>query len=296
MTTRSDRGLRRKIFSHSMVVLSGLAIVAVMLPLFWIIYECVVLGGSHLTLNYFTQGTPPPCSPISCEAGGGLTMIQGSFIVVALATLYAVPIGIAAAIFAVEYGGGGALGALSRALSMAADVLSGVPSIVIGVFVYVLILYYDHGIVFSVTSGSLALGAIMLPIVMRTTEEALRTVPHSVREAALALGMTRWKISLRIVLISALPGVLTGILLAIARAVGEAAPLLLLDNTTLPRFLGFNYPAQSLSLGIYLWADSPYKNLQNLAWETALVLLIFVLVLSLTSRLALNRLSRKWKA
>jgi len=292
MTARSGRALRRKIFSHSMTVLSGAAVVVVMIPLFWIIYECVLLGGSHLTLNYFTQGTPTACSTISCNAGGGLGLIQGSAVVVGLATLYAVPVGIAAAVFAVEYGGERGL---ARALSMSADVLSGVPSIVVGVFVYVLVLYFDRSLVFSVFSGSLALGAIMLPIVMRTTEEALRTVPHSVREAALALGMARWKISLRIVFISALPGVLTGVLLSIARAVGEAAPLLILDNTNL-HFISLNYPSESMSLSIYLWALTPYKNWTNLAWETALVLLIFVLVLSLASRLVLSRLSRKWKA
>jgi len=292
MSARTRHATRRKLFSHAMTVLTGLAVVIVMIPLFWIIYECVLLGGSHLTLGYFTQGTPPPCSPIECKAGGGLQLMQGTFIVVGLASLYAVPVGIAGAIFAVEYGG---QRAWARAFSFAADVLSGVPSIVVGMFIYVVIFYYDPQIVFSVTSGSLALGAIMLPIVMRATEEALRTVPHSVREAALALGMSRWKISLRIVLLSALPGVLTGVLLAVSRAVGEAAPLLLLDNTNLG-FTGTNNPADTMALSIYLFAASPYKNWANLAWETALVLLIFVLVLSLTSRLLLNRWSRKWKA
>jgi len=292
MKGRFDRATRRKVFSHSMTILSGLAVVVVLIPLFWIIYECVVLGGSHLTLDYFTQGTPPPCSPIECKAGGGAEMIQGSLLVVGLATLYAVPVGIAGAIFVVEYAG---QRGYARILSMAADVLSGVPSIVVGMFVYVTILYYYPHLVFSVISGSLALAAIMLPIVMRASEEALRTVPPSVREAALALGISRWKISMRIVLLSALPGVLTGVLLAIARAVGEAAPLLLLDNTQL-HFTNLNNPALAMSLAIYLFAASPYKNYANLAWETALVLLVFVLVLSLTSRLVLNRLSRKWKA
>jgi phosphate transport system permease protein len=294
MKVRFDRYTRRKLFSHGMTVLTGATVVIVLLPLFSIIYETVVLGGGVLSVGFFTQNIPQPCSPhpgVVCQAGGIGNAIQGSFIIVALAALYSVPVGIGAAIFAVEYGGERAL---ARAISMAADILSGVPSIVAGMFVYALIFYYEPTIVFSTFSGSLALGVIMLPIVMRTSEEALRTIPHSVREAALALGISRWKTTLRIILVGALPGVLTGVMLAIARAAGEAAPMLLLNNGALHGFTGINYVSQNMALLIYTSAVAGYQNDVNLAWGAALILVVFVLGMSIVSRIVLNRTARKW--
>jgi phosphate transport system permease protein len=294
MKVKFDRYTRRKLFSRGMTVLTGATVVIVLLPLFSIIYETVLLGGGVLSVGFFTQNIPAPCSPhpgAVCQAGGIGNAIQGSFIIVALAALYSVPVGIGAAIFAVEYGGERAL---ARAISMAADILSGVPSIVAGMFIYALIFYYEPAIVFSTFSGSLALGVIMLPIVMRTSEEALRTIPHSVREAALALGISRWKTSIRIVLVGALPGVLTGVMLAIARAAGEAAPMLLLNNGALHGFTGVNYVSQNMALLIYTSAVAGYQNDVNLAWGAALILIVFVLGMSIVSRIVLNRTARKW--
>lgn len=289
-----DRAMRRKLFSHGMTVLTGATVVVVLIPLFAIIYETVVLGGGVFSLGFLTQNIPAPCSPhpgVTCSTEGVGSAIQGSAYLLLLASLFAVPVGLGAALFAVEYGGERPF---ARVISMAADVLSGVPSIVAGMFIYALLIYFDPLIVFSVYSGSLALAVIMLPIVMRTSEEALRTVPHSVREASLALGISRWKTSVRIVLIGALPGVLTGILLSVARAAGEAAPLLLLDNGSLHGCTSVNSVCQSLPLTIYLGATSPSANWVAIAWGAALILIILVLGLSIVSRLVLNRMARTW--
>lgn len=289
-----DRAARRKYFSHGMTVLTGASVVIVLLPLFAIIYETVILGGSAFSLGFFTKNIPAPCNPhpgVTCSTEGVGAAIQGSVLLLVYASAFSVPVGIGAAIFAVEYGG---QRSFARVISMAADILSGVPSIVAGMFIYALLIVYYPGIVFSVDSGSLALAVIMLPIVMRTSEEALRTVPNSVREAALALGISRWKISTRIVLIGALPGVLTGIMLSIARAAGEAAPLLLLDNGSLHWCTSTSTVCQSLPLTIYLGATSPSANWVTIAWGAALLLIIFVLGLSIISRFVLNRLARKW--
>ncbi len=142
-------------------------------------------------------------------------------------------------------------------------------------------------------SGSLALAVIMVPIVTRTSSEALKTVPISVREAALALGISRWKTSIRIVLVAALPGVLTGILLAVARSAGEAAPLLLTDAGSLRGFVGFNQQVASMPIYIFEFATSPYQNWVSLAWGAALVLILMILGISLLSRVVLNRMARR---
>jgi phosphate transport system permease protein len=289
-----DRAMRRKVFSHGMTVLTGATVVLVLIPLFWIIYEAAVLGGSVFSPGFFTHNIPAQCSPqpgITCSTEGVGSAIQGTVYLLVLASLWSVPVGLGAAIFAVEYGGERAV---ARVISMAADVLSGVPSIVAGMFIYALLIVYYPLLVFSVISGSLALGVIMLPIIMRTSEEALRTIPHSVREAALALGISRWKTSVRIILIGALPGILTGIMLSIARAAGEAAPLLLLDNGSLHPCYSINSVCQSLSLTIYLGATSPSQNWISIAWGAALILIILVLGLSVVSQYVLHRTARKW--
>ncbi len=291
-----DRSARRKVFSHGMTVLTGLAIVVIMIPLVAVIYEVVSLGDSVINVALFTQGIPYPCSPqpgITCQQGGLAVPIEGSLLLLGLASLYSVPIGIGAAIFSVEYGGERAS---ARIVGLVADVLSGVPSIVAGAFIYALILIYEPTIVFSTLSGSLALSVLMIPIVARTCEEALRTVPNSVREAALALGISRWKTTLRIVLVSALPGIVTGVLLAIARAAGEAAPLLItIGNGCAHPLQGITAEGCALPLWIFYGATNPYQNWANLAWAAALLLLVLILALSIVSRLTLNRLSRRMR-
>jgi phosphate transport system permease protein len=290
-----DRPARRKIFSHGMTVLSGLSVVVILIPLIAVVYECVVLGGSVFNVTFFTHGIPYPCSPrpgVTCQQGGIAPAIQGTFIMMGLASLVAVPIGVGAAIFAVEYGG---QRAAARVIGMAADVLAGVPSIVAGVFIYSLMVIYDPTITFSTLSGGLALSIIMVPIVTRTTEEALRTVPNSVREAALALGISRWKTSVRIVLIAALPGVLTGILLGFARAAGDAAALLIVDGGGLYGFTGWGSQVAAVPIWMFIFADSPDQNWITLAWGAGLFLILLCLGLSLISRYVLSRMARRMR-
>lgn len=294
---RFDRAARRKYFSHSMTVLTGLSIVAIMVPLCAVIYEAVVLGGSVFNVALFTQGIPYPCYSgvpgAHCQQGGIIVPIEGTLLLVGLASLYSVPVGIGAAIFAVEYGG---VRASARIIGLVADVLSGVPSIVAGAFVYALFLIYEPSLAFSTFTGSIALSVLMVPIVTRTCEEALRTVPNSVREAALALGISRWKTSVHIVLVAAVPGIVTGVLLAIARAAGEAAPLLLtLGNGCAHPLAGVTQEGCALPLWIFYGATSSYTNWIALAWGASLLLLLIILVLSVSSRLVLERMAKRMR-
>jgi len=212
--------------------------------------------------------------------------IQGTLILVGLATAISVPVGLGAAIYAVEFRSR----FLGLAISFTADVLTGVPSIIAGVFIYAYFVIYDPSIVFSTITGALALSVIMIPIVTRTCEEALRTVPHAVREAALALGISRWRTTLQIVVTTALPAIVTGILLSVMRASGEAAPLLFTAFGSRLGFQGFNNPINALPLLIYNFAESPYHNWIDLAWGAALILIILILITSVISRLVVQRM------
>jgi phosphate transport system permease protein len=284
---------RRKWFSVGMKVLCGLAVVIVLVPLAAVLYEALTLGGPVLSIQFLTAPPPLPCSPhdgVSCPTGGIGPAIEGTLILIALASCIAVPLGLLAAIFAVEYRD---RFRAARLVGLVADVLSGVPSIVVGVFVYSLILYDDPTIVFSTLSGSLALAVLMTPIVVRTSEAALLTVPRSLREASWALGISRWRTSLSVVLVSALPGILTGVLLAISRAAGEAAPLLLTDGGSFRGFEGLTNQVAALPILIFEFADSPYQNWIRDAWGAALVLILIVLVLSVVSRIVLDRTARR---
>lgn len=290
-----DLHARRKVFSRFMKLLTALAVVAVLLPLAAVLYEAASLGGSVLSIQFLVSNPPLPCSPrpgVTCATGGIGPAIEGTLILLGLAVLWSVPVGVTAAIFAVEYAD---RFRAARLVGFVADVLSGVPSIVVGVFVYSLFVYYEPAIVFSTLTGSLALAVIMVPIITRTSEAALRTVPRSVREAALALGIARWKSALRIVLVTALPGVVTGVLLAVARAAGEAAPLLLTDGGSFRGFVGLNQQVAALPIMIFTFADSPYENWVRVAWGAALVLILMVLALSLLSRYTLDRLAGRMR-
>jgi phosphate transport system permease protein len=285
---------RRRAFSIVMTVLTGLTILVVLAPLIAILSEAITLGGpAVVSPGFFTSAPALPCSPrpgVTCQYGGVGPSIEGSLALLAVASVVSVPLGLAAAIYVVEYGGDRALG---RIVSGAADVLSGVPSIVAGLFIFAYFVQYDPKIVHSAYTGGLALSVLMMPIVTRTAEEALRTVPHSQREAALALGISKWKSSLRITLIAALPGIVTGILLSVARAAGEAAPLLLTAFGNTQRFDGLDQPVDAMPLLIFRFATQPYSNWIALAWGTALILLLIVLALSVASRLALRRMARR---
>jgi phosphate transport system permease protein len=283
-----DRHARRKLLSHTIAVLSGLAVIAVLYPLVSIVYEAFVLGGGVLfQAQFFTAVPPNACSALSCQTVGIGPDIVGTLILIGIASGISVPVGVLAAIFASEYRARG----LGRAISFTADVLTGVPSIIMGAFIYGYFVIYYPTIAYSAYTGGLALSAIMTPIVVRTTEEGLRVVPNSVREAALALGITKWKATLRIVLIAALPAVATGVLLAIMRAAGEAAPLLFtaLGSNLYPTGLG--HPIGALPLLIYFFALSPYSNQVKVAWGATLFLLLLILIVNIVSRLLIHRMA-----
>ena len=278
-------------------VLTGLCVVAVLYPLADIVYEAFVRGGSVLFQAQFLTAVPPtPCSAISCSTVGIGPEIQGTLVMLGLAAAIAVPVGVLAAIFAAEYRGRG----LGRAISFTADVLTGVPSIIVGAFVYTYFVLYAPTIPLSPTviipsavAGALALSMIMIPIVTRTTEEALSIVPDSMREAALALGISKWKSTTRIVLIASLPGTLTGVLLAVMRAAGEAAPLLFTAAGSNYYLHGLNTPTGALPLIIYTFALSPASNWKEVAWGATLFLLILVLAANVLSRMMIRRLARR---
>ncbi|HXY47453.1 MAG TPA: phosphate ABC transporter permease PstA [Thermoplasmata archaeon] len=286
-----DHHARRKLFSHAIAVVTGLCVIAVLYPLFSIIYTAVIKGGAVLFQAGFLTDVPPnACSIVACKTVGIGPDIEGTFILVGLAACIAIPVGVLAAIFATEYRTRG----FGRAISFTADVLTGAPSIIMGAFIFGYFVLYDPTIVYSAITGALALSAIMIPIITRTAEEALRTVPEATREAALALGISKWKATLRITLITALPGVATGALLAVMRAAGEAAPLLFTAlGSNLP-FQGFNQPTAALPLLIYNFALSPYSNQEKVAWGATLFLLVAILIANVATRYMIHRLSRRY--
>ena len=260
--------------------LSLLATILVILPLLAILFYLLYKGASSLNLAFFTH-IPAPVG----EAGGGMAnSIVGSGIVLLLASLMGVPIGIAAGVYLAEFGRGRAL---ATAVRFTADVLNGVPSIVMGISIYSLIVVQQKH--FSALAGGVALAIMMVPTITRTTEEMLATVPHAIREAALGLGVPKWRTVISVSLRTASPGIITGCMLAFARVAGETAPLLFtaLGN----RFWspGFGQPTASLPVMIYTYAIAPYDDWHRQAWAAGLVLLGLVLVANLGARLLLNR-------
>jgi len=255
------------------VLLCGCAVV-VMAPLFLVIYYLLVEGASAIDWHFFTQ-LPKPTG----EAGGGMAnAIVGSLTLLAMAAVIGVPLGILGGIYLAEYGGQRS----NEWLRFAADVLNGVPSIVWGMVVYLMLVVPFK--TFSAYAGGVALGLMMIPLVMRTTEEVLILVPQSYREAALALGIARWKVIVVIVLKTALKGIVTGVLIALARVAGETAPLLFtaLGNN----FWNHNLkePIAALPLQIFAYAISPYDDWHRQAWAGALVLLGLILAINLSVR------------
>jgi phosphate transport system permease protein len=263
----------------------GLCFVAVLIalvPLALVLFYVVSQGLSSLNVAFFTHG-PMPVG----ESGGGMAnAIVGSLMVTGMGAIVAIPLGIVAGVYASEYRGT----RLASATRFAADTLNGVPSIVIGVFAFAVAVLPFHR--FSAFAGSVALGIMMLPLVTRTTEELLLLVPQSMREGALALGATRARAVFTVVLPAALPGIMTGVLLALARVAGETAPLLFtaLNNqyfTTDPR-----QPISTLTVQVFTYASSAYNDLHRQAWAGALVLVALVLSCSLLARVATARLER----
>ena len=272
----------RRLLSHTVVALCVAAVLIALVPLALVLFYVVSQGITSLSWAFFTE-MPKPVG----ETGGGMAnAILGTLIVVALGGLFAIPVGIVSGIYASEYAGT----RLASAVRFAADTLNGVPSIVIGVFVYgIAVLPFRQ---FSAIAGAIALGIMMIPLIMRTTEELLLLVPGSLKEGALALGATRGRAVFTVVLPAALPGIMTGILLALARIAGETAPLLFTAFNNRFFSTDVTQPIATLTVQVYTYAISPYKDWHRQAWAGALVLVGIVVVCSLLARLATARMER----
>jgi phosphate transport system permease protein len=279
----SRRQRRRKVVNGIMLTLSGLTTVLIVVPLIWILTYVVRQGLPALSPQFFTQ-LP---TPVGVPGGGIVNSIVGSAITVGLALIIAAPIGVLAAIYVASK----PTTPLGLAVRFATDVISGVPSIIMGIFAYTVIVLPQHH--FSAFSGGVALAFIMLPIIIRTTEEMLKLVPGSLREASLALGATEWKTSLKVLLPAAGNGILTGVMLAIARAAGEAAPMLFTAFGNSFMNTSLNQPIATLPQTVFVYAISPYEDWRAKAWATALVLITLVLSLNVLARLIVSWRQRR---
>jgi phosphate transport system permease protein len=264
----------RKLKNGAMTLLMAGATLAVLIPLLLIFVHIVKMGFSSLNLDFFIQ-IPKPTG----EAGGGMANgMFGSGLLIFLASTVGIPVGVFGAVYLAEYGGS----KISTVIRFAADILSGIPSIITGMIAYTLLVVPFKG--FSALAGAFALALIMIPIVLRTTEEQLKLVPTTLREASLALGVPLWRTTLKVTLRSALKGVMTGVLLATARIAGETAPLLFtaLGN----QFWGgkLTEPIAAMPLQIFNFAIAPYEDWHRLAWAGALVLVTIMFALNLAAR------------
>ena len=265
----------RKFKNASMQALTCLCALLVVVPLALIFYHVLRSGVGSVNWAFFTQ-LPKPVG----EAGGGMAnAIFGTFELLGLAALLGVPVGVLGGVFLSEYGSA----RLNWAVRFAADVLNGVPSIIWGMVVYALVVVPMKG--FSAWAGGIVLGMMMVPLIMRTTEEVLRLVPNGYREAALALGIAQWRTVLQIVVRTALKGIITGILLALARVAGETAPLLFTAFGNRYWNHHLSDPIAALPLQIFNYAISPYEDWHRQAWAGALVLLLLVAVVNVGVRL-----------
>jgi phosphate transport system permease protein len=274
-----NRRVLRRLFSNAMVGLMVCAVVVALLPLFFILLDLVAKGAGSLSLDFFTR-TPAPAG----ESGGGVShAIIGTLLIVGMASLIGLPIGIAAGIYCAEY----PTSKLTWLTRFVADVMNGTPSIVVGVFAWAWIVATQKH--FSALAGSAALAMLMIPMVLRTTEEMIKLVPNSLREAALALGYSRWRTSLTVVVRTTLPGIVTGSLLAVARISGETAPLLFTALGSQYLSFDLDQPMAALPLTVFTYATGPYEEWHRYAWAAALVLILVVFVLSVGARLAIRR-------
>jgi len=277
-----NRTMLRKALSSLFVLFCACAVIVALIPLALILFFVITQGIRAVNVEFFTH-LPQPVG----EPGGGMSnAIAGTLLLTGLAAMMAVPIGVISGVYMSEYAGTRFAG-LTR---FAADTLNGVPSIVIGLFAYgIAVLPFRH---FSALAGGFALGVMMIPIIARTTEELLLLVPGTMREGALALGATRARAVFTVVLPAALPGIVTGIVLALARIAGETAPLLFTAFNN--RFFSteLREPISSLTVQVYTYAISPYDDWHRQAWAGALVLVTIVLVCSLLARFATRRLER----
>ena len=276
------RTRRRKLLSSLFVAFCGSAVVVALTPLAFVLFFVVSQGARAVNLEFFTH-MPTPVG----EAGGGMAnAIVGTLILTSLAAMMAVPIGVISGVYMSEYAGT-RFAALVR---FAADTLNGVPSIVIGLFAYAVVVVPFKQ--FSALAGGFALGTMMIPIIARTTEELLLLVPGSMREGALALGATRARAVFSVVLPAALPGIMTGIVLALARIAGETAPLLFTAFNNRFFNIRLTQPISSLTVQVFTYATGPYEDWHRQAWAGALVLVTIVFACSLAARFATRRLER----
>ncbi len=274
-----NRRVIRRGVSKFMVGLMIGAVVVALIPLFFILLNLVLKGAGSLSLDFFTR-TPAPAG----ESGGGVVhALIGTLLIVGMATLIGLPVGVGAGIYCAEFPGS----RLTWITRFVADVLNGTPSIVVGVFAWAWIVATQKH--FSGFAGSVALALLMIPMVLRTTEEMIKLVPNSLREAALALGYPRWRTSLSVVIRTTLPGIVTGALLGIARIAGETAPLLFTALGS--QYLSFDLsePMAALPLTVFTYATGPYEEWHRYAWAAALVLILVVFLLSLGARFAIRR-------
>jgi phosphate transport system permease protein len=259
-----------------MVALMALAVVVAVLPLFLILGSLVMRGASSLSWSFFVNRAAPVG-----EVGGGVAhAILGTLSIVGVASLIGIPLGIAAGLYASEF----RETRLAQVTRFVADVLNGTPSIVVGLLAWIWIVAVQGH--FSAFAGSAALAFLMIPMVMRTTEELVRLVPDSLREAALALGYPRWRTTIVVVLRTALPGIVTGALLSVARISGETAPLLFTALGSEYFSANMDRPMAALPLVVYKYATGPYPEWHKLAWTSSLVLILVVLTLNIAARIA----------
>ncbi len=266
---------RRKTVDHIMTVLAYACAALAIVPLTWIILYVIYRGVGAWDAEFFTA-----LPQLFGDGGGVRNGIVGTFVIVGLATLIGVPVGVMAGIYLAEYGDN----RLGYVIRFMADTLTGVPSIVVGLFAFSLVVLNTGG--FSAFAGAVALAIMMVPVITRTTEEIIKLVPNSIREASLGLGVSRWKTIMRVVVPTALSGIVTGVLLAVARVAGETAPLIL-------TILGTNFPVSSnlfdgpyttLSLQIYQLGGQPSPAVVEVAWGAALLLVLMVLGISIAAR------------
>ena len=270
---------RRKLTNRVALTLSLSAMAFGLFWLAWILWTVLELGISGLSLTLFTEMTPPP----GADVGGLANAIAGSLIMVVLATLLGTPIGILAGVYLAEYGRNHWLGSTTRFIN---DLLLSAPSIVIGLFVYAVVVAQTGK--FSAWSGVLALALIVLPVVVRTTENMLQLIPNTLREAAFALGAPKSVVISKVTLRAARAGVLTGVLLAVARIAGETAPLLFTALSNQFWTLNLNEPMANLPVTIFKFAMSPFTNWQELAWAGVFLITMGVLVLNIIARVFLR--------
>lgn len=302
---RVVRARQRKATNVVMLSLTGVVTLIALIPLFWIIGYVVIRGGKSINLDFFIHMP----TPLGVAGGGVRSAIEGTLVVTILSALFSIPPGVLAALYASRYPNT----PLGMALRFGTDVLSGIPSIVVGLFAFIVLVVPSRH--YSALAGGAALALLMLPTIIRTTEEMLKLVPSTLREASLGLGAAEWKTSLSVLFPAAANGIITGFLLALARAAGETAPLLMTalgnerfdigqiitggvqGHQSIFQIIGriINQPVDSLPLSLWKYAQQPYPERVDLAWSVALVLMLIVLIVNVTVRVWIQNRTRRMK-